>query len=145
LEEDCCKMDEELVLGQKLLNEGKTEEALQVFLKLCASDEKDVAATILASLTYLELERYDLAFKVAQTGTSLFPGNEFQSRILFMSLVKLGQIEEAYGELDRYVNFSGRLTDEYDLMLSELRGEVGDDEYYKRSQIVDERAKRRNT
>ena len=62
-----------------------------------------------------------------------------------MSLVKLGQIEEAYGELDRYVNFSGRLTDEYDLMLSELRGEVGDDEYYKRSQIVDERAKRRNT
>lgn len=104
-------------------------EALQVYKHMLDRWPNEPTTLLLLGGTYFSLKEYELAIGYLKEAVQLMPDKEFASIGLFFSLWKIGKVDAAYKELERFVSAAGQFTDEYDLILKDIRGEITDEEF----------------
>jgi len=109
----------------RLKEAGNFAEAAEIFLRL-ARQRPDVAAVHgMLGHVQQELGKIRDAADSYRRAVSLSPGSELASISLFHALYKLRELDGAFGEMRRFR--SRGPSQEYDLIMSELKGELPDE------------------
>jgi hypothetical protein len=110
-------------------SQGKFLEAVKLLEGLLEARPRRVFLNRSIALLHLGRKDWPLAVEHARKWAQHRPLDDFASRLLFFCLWKSGLEFDAYAEFDRFVNETGSTSDEYELMLRDLNGEIGPEEF----------------
>ena len=85
--------------GDKYLNMGNYEKAIECYIKALEEDSKDPITWFNLAYAYFNLENYELALEAIDTALEIAPGNPEFSYLKGLIYYKLGQYNKAYDYL----------------------------------------------
>ncbi len=128
--------------GYQLVVDDQGQAAVDLFTSMLERWPHSIPVWLYLGNARFKLDQWELSAQCFEHVTQTFPGKEYPSRGLFLSLWNSGKVDEAYAERERFVFFTGHYSEEYELYLRDCRGEVSAEEY---DRIADEIAKKRRT
>ena len=130
--------------GQELLGQDN-QAARAIFSGMIQRWPESPSAWLLLGASHYALHQYESAIKCFKKVAAWMPEDELASRSLFLALWRAGCRDKAYEELERFVSVTGRYTDDYDLMLADLRGEIDEEEFDKGAEGIKQKKLRQRS